>query len=151
MVGRKSSMLLMAFCMTASKTHNRGRHSSSISLVDDEGKYLPHKHTQTRTLTTELRARPPLTAEEVTSLLTVCNFSPEPSKCAPMSCKRAETECVLAKLAAYNHSTTRRRSCAHFQTKTNHLPAGNQQHLILHRANKRITEHLSRKGTGPSV
>lgn len=40
MVGRKSSMLLMAFCMTPSKTHSSGRHSSSISLVDAAGKYL---------------------------------------------------------------------------------------------------------------
>lgn len=40
MVGRNSSMLLMAFCMTTSNTHSRGRHSSSISLVDDAGKYL---------------------------------------------------------------------------------------------------------------
>lgn len=40
MVGRNSSMLLMAFCMTVSNTHNRGRHSSSISLVEDAGKYL---------------------------------------------------------------------------------------------------------------
>lgn len=40
MVGRKSSMMLTAFCMTASNTHSRGRHSSSISFVDDAGKYL---------------------------------------------------------------------------------------------------------------
>lgn len=40
MVGRNNSMLLMAFCMTVSNTHNRGRHSSSISLVEDAGKYL---------------------------------------------------------------------------------------------------------------
>lgn len=40
MVGRKSSMLLTAFCMTVSNTHSRGRHSSSISFVDDAGKYL---------------------------------------------------------------------------------------------------------------
>lgn len=40
MVGRNSSMLLMAFCMTTSNTHSRGRHSSSISLVDAAGKYL---------------------------------------------------------------------------------------------------------------
>lgn len=40
MVGRKSSMLLTAFCMAASNTHSRGRHSSSISFVDDAGKYL---------------------------------------------------------------------------------------------------------------
>ncbi|TNN73908.1 hypothetical protein EYF80_015925 [Liparis tanakae] len=35
MVGRNSSMLLTAFCMTMSNTHRRGRHSSSISSVDD--------------------------------------------------------------------------------------------------------------------
>lgn len=40
MVGRNSSMLLTAFCMIMSNTHIRGRHSSSISLVDDGGKYL---------------------------------------------------------------------------------------------------------------
>lgn len=40
MVGRNSSMLLMAFCMTTSNTHSRGRHSSSISSVEDAGKYL---------------------------------------------------------------------------------------------------------------
>lgn len=40
MVGRNSSMLLMTFCMTPSNTHSSGRHSSSISLVDDGGKYL---------------------------------------------------------------------------------------------------------------
>lgn len=43
MVGRKSSMVLMAFCMTESNTHSRGRHSSSISLVEDAGKYLEKK------------------------------------------------------------------------------------------------------------
>lgn len=49
MVGRNSSMLLMAFCMTASNTHNRGRHSSSISLVDDAGKYLRDTAAATQT------------------------------------------------------------------------------------------------------
>lgn len=47
MVGRNSSMLLMAFCMTTSNTHSRGRHSSSISWVDDAGKYLGiHENTR---------------------------------------------------------------------------------------------------------
>lgn len=40
MVGRNSSMWLTAFCMTTSNTHSRGRHSSSISFVEDAGKYL---------------------------------------------------------------------------------------------------------------
>lgn len=67
MVGRNSSMLLIAFCMTASNTHNRGRHSSSISLVDEAGKYLCN----TRTHALALRS----TAEEVTSSLLVNTHS----------------------------------------------------------------------------
>ena len=43
MVGRKSSMLLTAFCMTPSNTQSSGRHSCSISLVDEDGKYLRRK------------------------------------------------------------------------------------------------------------
>ena len=57
MVGRNSSMLLMAFCMTVSNTHSRGRHSSSISCVDDAGKYLGNSHTHTHTHTHIHRAR----------------------------------------------------------------------------------------------
>lgn len=49
MVGRNSSMLLMAFCITMSNTHSRGRHSSSISLVDDTGKYLGNSRENTHT------------------------------------------------------------------------------------------------------
>lgn len=77
MVGRNSSMLLMDFCMTVSNTHNWGRHSSSISLVEDAGKYLcdtaaatqTQTHMHTHTLSTDLMARPPSTAEEVTTSL----------------------------------------------------------------------------------
>lgn len=42
-------MLLTAFCIAMSNTHSRGRHSSSISLVDDEGKYLGNSQEHTRT------------------------------------------------------------------------------------------------------
>lgn len=52
MVGRNSSMLLIAFCMTTSNTHSRGRHSSSISLVDDAGKYLENTHTEDKQMQT---------------------------------------------------------------------------------------------------